>query len=259
MVDDIIVWWVEQDCFDVMPNASNTARVRQAVGGRDQTPDRAVMALQGPKARQRVERGCPVASRVPRFHVTEFDWNGSICLAAGTGYTGEDGIECVVPAGAAPSFWSAMLECGLAPAGLGARDTLRLEAGFPLHGHELGPGITPLQARLGWVVGWSKPTFRGKQALEREREAGPRRLLAGLVADGRQPPRQTNPVNMGGRRIGEVSSGNFSPTLQRGIAMAFLEPDVSVGDQVEVEGRRQSIGCTVAPTPFVPGGRKSDG
>ena len=162
VLDDIIVWWVAEDRFDVMPNASNTARVRAAVGGTDVTATRAIVAVQGPEARQRLDMVAPDAASVGRFRVTGFSWSGHECVAAGTGYTGEDGVECAIPASVAPSFWEAVLGAGIRPAGLGARDTLRLEAALPLHGHELGPGITPLQAGLGWVVSWSKPEgFRG--------------------------------------------------------------------------------------------------
>ena len=154
VIDDIIVWWVAPTRFDVMPNASNTASVRGALGGPDVTHERAVIAVQGPSARQQLASVSPAAACVPRFGVATFAWEGVECVAAGTGYTGEDGVECAVPAARAEAFWWAVLEHGVVPAGLGARDTLRLEAGLPLHGHELGPGITPLQAGLGWVVGW---------------------------------------------------------------------------------------------------------
>ncbi len=179
VLDDIIVWWVDDEWFDVMPNASNTARVQAAVGGTDVTSGRAVIAVQGPAARQMLAPVAPAAAAVKRFHVTRFVWDGVECLAAGTGYTGEDGVELSVPAAVAPAVWREVLAAGVQPAGLGARDTLRLEAGLPLHGHELGPGITTLEAGLGWVVGWNKPTFRGKAALEEQRERGVGRLLAG--------------------------------------------------------------------------------
>ena len=252
VLDDIIVWWVREDRFDVMPNASNTARVREAVGGADVTSDRAVMAIQGPAARDRLRAVAPEAADVPRFGVGEIDWHGARCVVAGTGYTGEDGVECAVPADAAPAFWEAVTASGVAPAGLGARDTLRLEAGLPLHGHELGPGITPLQAGLGWVVAWDKGPFRGREALKAERENGPHRLLKGLVLAGRQPARQGCPVIMAGSPVGAVTSGNFSPLLERGIAMAFLPPEVGVGSEVQVEVRQRLVPAKVVKPPFLP-------
>jgi aminomethyltransferase len=257
VVDDIIVWWLADDVFDVMPNASNTARVRDAVGGRDTTATRAVIAVQGPAARHKLASVAPEAAAVAHFRVTPFSWDGADCVAAGTGYTGEDGVECSVPVDAATKFWQAVMDAGVAPAGLGARDTLRLEAGFPLHGHELGPGITPLQAGLSWVVGWDKDQFRGRAALERERAVGPRRALRGLVAESRQPPRDGASVLGATSAIGTVTSGNFSPVLGRGIAMAFLDTDhdMAVGGEVTIDVRGRSLPARVVDLPFVREGR----
>jgi aminomethyltransferase len=254
VADDIIVWWVDEARFDVMPNASNTDRVRAAVGGEDTTGGRAIVAVQGPGARKALAQVSPEAAAVGRFRVAPFEWKGTACLAAGTGYTGEDGVECAVPAEAAPGFWEAVLAANVTPAGLGARDTLRLEAGLPLHGHELGPGITPLQAGLGWVVGWDKGPFRGREALERERSQGPRRRLRGLLADGRQPPRQGAVVSAGGTDVGEVTSGNFSPMLERGIALAFVDSasEVDAGDRVCAAVRGRPLPVTVTRPKFWP-------
>ncbi len=254
VVDDIIVWWVAETRFDVMPNASNTTRVRAAIGGTDTTPTRAVIALQGPAARERLSTVAPAAATVPRFGVASFEWGGADCLVAGTGYTGEDGVECAVPVDVARGFWEAVLAAGVQPAGLGARDTLRLEAGLPLYGHELGPGITPLQAGLDWVVGWGKGEFSGRAALERERASGPRRRLRGLLADGRQPPRDGAVVEGGGVRVGTVTSGNFSPMLERGIALAFVDtaPRVVDGDRLTAVVRGREIPVQVTGQRFWP-------
>jgi aminomethyltransferase len=250
VLDDIIVWWVDDERFDVMPNASNTKRVVDAIGGDDVTATRAIVALQGPLARTRLQSVAPDAAAVPHFGVASFEWNGVACLVAGTGYTGEDGVECAVPADAAPAFWRAVVEAGFVPAGLGARDTLRLEAGLPLHGHELGPGITPLQAGLGWVVGWDKSDFRGRAALEAERERGIARRLRGMVLDGRQPPREGYAVRVDGKPAGEVTSGNFSPMLGRGIALGFLPPAVEPGAAVEIDLRGRAAPAEVVKPPF---------
>ena len=229
VLDDIIVWWHpddgDGDVFDVMPNASNTDRVRDAVGG-DETTARAGRARRAgtggarapgdgvPRGRRR--RSLP---RRPRRR-----GRASPCTVAGTGYTGERGRRDRRPGRrrrrpvGRPSSAPA-----IAPAGLGARDTLRLEAGLPLHGHELGPGITPLQAGLGWVVAWGKPAFRG-----RGRAGGRARRPACAATSSASPPR------VGGRRapscavlvdgdvVGEVTSGNFSPVLGHGIALGFV-------------------------------------
>ncbi|HAS13076.1 MAG TPA: glycine cleavage system aminomethyltransferase GcvT [Acidimicrobiaceae bacterium] len=254
VVDDIIVWWRDDEVFDVMPNASNTDGVRDAIGGEDVTATRAVLAIQGPDARARLAAVAPDAAEVPSFAVRSFDWDGHACTVAGTGYTGEDGVECAVPAEIAPAFWQALLAGGIEPAGLGARDTLRLEAGLPLHGNELGPGITPLQAGLGWVVRWDTE-FRGKAALQAEREAGVTRRLRGLICEGRRPPRTGNPVHVGGVSAGTVTSGNFSPMLETGIALAFLPPDVEDGVEVEIDVRGSVVPAVVTKPPFWPNDR----
>jgi aminomethyltransferase len=251
VLDDIIVWWAGDERFDVMPNASNTDRVVAAIGGDDVTASRAVLAVQGPDARERLRPIAPEVTGLPRFAVAPFEWQGVAGWAAGTGYTGEDGIELAVNADTAEALFRALIDAGIPPAGLGARDTLRLEAGLPLHGHELGPGITPLQAGLGWVVGWDKGPFRGREALEAERTRGVSRRLRGLVLEGRQPPRQGNPVLVDGKPAGEVTSGNFSPVLERGIALAFLPPDVGPGAPVEVDVRGRALPARVAKLPLV--------
>jgi aminomethyltransferase len=251
VLDDIIVWWVDDETFDVMPNASNTERVVGAIGGTDVTATRAIIAVQGPNARAKLRPVAPVAADVAHFGVTTFEWEGITCKAAGTGYTGEDGVELAVPVEVAGSVWDAVLGAGIVPAGLGARDTLRLEAGLPLHGHELGAGITPLQAGLGWVVGWDKGDFRGRAALEAERERGVARRLRGLTLEGRQPPREHNTVLVDGKPAGEVTSGNFSPVLGHGIALAFLPPDVEPGAAVEIDVRGRALPAIVVKPPFV--------
>ncbi len=260
VVDDVIVWWTTDDEFLVMPNASNTARLRDALVEEgapecaDITTTRAVLAVQGPHARRRLADIAPHFSGVGRFGVQPLRWDGHDCIVAGTGYTGEDGVEIHIPVAGAPDLWRRIVAAGVTPAGLGARDTLRLEAGLPLHGHELGPGITPLQARLGWVVGWDKGPFRGRDALERERAAGPRRLLTGLAVDGRQPPRQGCAVHAAGREVGEVTSGNFSPMLGHGIALAFVASDVADDAPLEVEVRGHLIAARRCALPFVRAG-----
>jgi aminomethyltransferase len=250
VLDDIIVWWVGEGRFDVMPNASNTSRVVGAIGGSDVTASRAIIAVQGPEARSRLATVAPEAAEVGRFRVAEVDVLGVPCVVAGTGYTGEDGVELAVPAASATAVWQAVTGAGVTPAGLGARDTLRLEAGLPLHGHELGPGITPLQAGLGWVVSWDKGPFRGRDALAAERERGIARRLRGLTVEGRRPPRAGQPVLRDGKVVGEVTSGNFSPTLGCGIALAFVPPDVAVGDGVEIDLRGTVVPAVVVKPPF---------
>jgi aminomethyltransferase len=254
VLDDIIVWWVDGERFDVMPNASNTSRVREALGVRedaDVTAERAIIAVQGPAARERLATVWADAAAVGRFRVALVDWQGVTCVVAGTGYTGEDGVELAVPAAQAAEVWAAVTGAGVEPAGLGARDTLRLEAGLPLHGHELGPGITPLQAGLGWVVSWDKGPFQGRDALAAERERGVHRRLRGIATEGRRPPRAEQRLFVDGQDAGEITSGNFSPMLGHGIALGFLSPDVDEGTKVDVEVRRgETLPGRVVPLPF---------
>jgi aminomethyltransferase len=254
VVDDIIVWWVDEDRFDVMPNASNTSDVRRAIGGTDVTEERAVIAVQGPEARTLLASVSPTAAAVHRFNVERFEWGGATCLVAGTGYTGEDGVECAIPAEVAPSFWEAVLAQGIVPAGLGARDTLRLEAGLPLHGHELGPGITPLQAGLAWVVGWDKGPFTGRAALEEERVNGPARRLRGLVGDGRQPLHDGADICRDGQKVGILTSGNFSPMRGCGIGLGLVEADAELldGDSVTVLQRGRELTASLLRPPLWP-------
>jgi aminomethyltransferase len=252
ILDDVIVWWHPDGPLDVMPNASNTDRVRSAIGGRDTTAERAILAVQGPEARQKVAAALGEApATVARFAVSQFDWDGITGAVAGTGYTGEDGVELAVPVADAPKVWEALTAAGVLPAGLGARDTLRLEAALPLHGHELGPGITPLQAGLGWVVSWDKGAFRGRTALSAEKERGVARRLRGIVTEGRRPPREGGSVSADGREIGVTTSGNFSPVLGHGIALALLDPAAKIGSKVAVEVRGQALAGQIVKTPFV--------
>ena len=261
VVDDIIVWWVDDERFDVMPNASNTTDVIKAIGGVDVTDERAVIAIQGPEARSLLAQISAEAATVHRFAVQRFEWAGVSCLVAGTGYTGEEGVECAVAAEVALDFWEAVLGQGIAPAGLGARDTLRLEAGLPLHGHELGPGITPLQAGLGWVVGWDKGDFTGRAALEEEKASGPARRLRGIVADGRQPLRDGSRLCEGEEQVGILTSGNFSPMRERGIGLGFVDADARLleGDPITVVQRGREIPARLVRPPLWPIRPEEDG
>ena len=263
VTDDIIVWWTDATSFDVMPNASNTTGVMAALTeealaagvhdltAQDVTATRALLAVQGPRARDQLATILGPASTTARFTVGSVTWEGVELLVAGTGYTGEDGVEIAVPADAARALFDALVGAGIEPAGLGARDTLRLEAGLPLHGHELGPGISPLQANLGWVVAWDKGDFRGRDALAAERDRGVTRRLRGLTTQGRRPPRQGQVVRRGHQEVGVVTSGNFSPELGHGVALAFLPPDSVEGDELTIDARGTELSAQVVSLPFV--------
>ena len=251
VIDDIIVWWISDDEFDVMPNASNTSGVLAAIPGVDVTDTRCVLAIQGPAARAKIAAVSSEFAAVPRFAVRQVRWRGVDLRIAGTGYTGEDGIEISVPNEVAADLLREIVAAGISPAGLGARDTLRLEAALPLHGHELSPDITTLEARLGWVVGWKKDDFRGKAALEAEKAAGSSRLLFGVATDTRQPLRDGATVHRDGAQVGVLTSGNFSPVLGHGIGLGLGDPSLAEGDEVTITLRGREVPARVVALPFV--------
>jgi aminomethyltransferase len=251
--DDVIVWWLGDDRFHVMPNASNTERVLGAVGGVDVTATRSILAVQGPHARERLAPLGEAAAGIGRFCVAPASVAGRPALVAGTGYTGEDGVELSLANEDAPAVLEALLAAGIVPAGLGARDTLRLEAALPLHGHELSPSITPLEAGLAWVVRFDKPRFRGRAALEAQRDGGVPRRLVGIATATRQPPREGAQVRRDGATVGTVTSGNFSPVLGHGIALALVDAADAPrpGDAVELELRGRELSARCVELPFV--------
>lgn len=251
VVDDIIVWWYSENEFDVMPNASNTSGVTAALPGRDVTHERCVLAVQGPNARAKVAALGAEFAEVPRFAVRRFDFGGVEVRVAGTGYTGEDGVEIAAPNEVAEEILARLVAAEITPAGLGARDTLRLESALPLYGHELSLTSTTLEARLGWVLGWDKETFRGRRAVEAERERGPARLLTGVIANGRQPLRDGGEVMVEGHSVGVLTSGNFSPVLERGIGLGLLTGELEVGSAATVSLRGREIPVTLSALPFV--------
>ena len=266
VIDDLIVYLHGDDDVLLVPNAANAAEVlrrlaeaapaRVAVDNRH--ADVAVLAVQGPRSLPVLEMlGLP--GEIGYMSFVTGTGGGADVTVCRTGYTGEHGYELLVGADRAEPLWDALLEAGqdlgIRPCGLGARDTLRTEMGYPLHGHELSRDITPVQARAGWAVGWNKPAFWGSEALRAEKEAGPARLLWGLRATGRGIPRPGMAVvDDAGRSLGEVTSGTFSPTLRTGIALALLDASAGVGEgaevNVDVRGRPQAV--EVVKPPFVP-------
>ncbi len=264
VVDDVIVYLVGPDEVLAVPNAANAAAVadvlREAapagVTVTDRHRDVAVLAVQGPRSTEVVEGVVgPVAGlEYMAFRDLAAPGTGTPVRVCRTGYTGERGYELLVAADGAGPVWDALVAAGAAPAGLGARDTLRTEMGYPLHGQDLSPDISPVQAGSGWAVGWAKPAFRGRAALLAEKEAGPARRLRGLRATGRGVPRAGMPVLAGGERVGVTTSGTFSPTLRTGIALALIDTaaGVALDDAVVVDVRGRGLECTVVKPPFVP-------
>ena len=262
IVDDLIVYR-EADGFLLVPNAANWPKVADAV--RDSAPpttevtprpDVAVIAVQGPRASEVVAGLFPEAAELAYMHMAAAHYGGQPARVCRTGYTGERGFELLVPGDVAPKLWEELFDrgapLGIVPVGLGARDTLRLEMGYALHGNDISTDTDPFEARLGWAVALDKGGFRGREALRARKQAGPERLLVGLAATDRLIPRHGMAVLDGDRRVGEVTSGTFSPTLRHGIALAYVLPDVAAKDtelQVDVRGKRG--GARVTRPPFV--------
>lgn len=269
VVDDLILYLRSSDDVFLVPNAANTARVvamlqAEAPDGveiTDEHEQHAVIAVQGPRSDEVLDAlGLPVDHDYMSFDTAR--WQEQEIIVCRTGYTGERGYELVAPAEVAPALWDALVEAMAAheglPCGLGARDTLRTEMGYPLHGNDLGPQITPVMARSAWAVGWEKERFWGKEALVAQRLAKDSRLLRGLRVTGRGIPRPHCPVRLTddaggvtGDEVGEVTSGTFSPTLKVGIALALLERSVALGDEVVIDVRGRAVPAEVVKPPFV--------
>lgn len=271
ILDDVIAYRLADDRFVVIANAGNRAAVAGALTQRargfdavvtDETDTTALIAVQGPRATDVLAAtpglgsfSVPLSAqkyyRAAHALFTPPEGAEVDVLIARTGYTGEDGFEIVVPAAAAVALWDALLAAGepsgLVPAGLAARDTLRLEAGMPLYGHELSRSIRPAQAGLGRAVAADKSDFVGKGA-----PADPdARVLVGLVSEGRRAARAGYAVYDGDRAVGEVTSGALSPTLGHPIAMAFVDSSVSApGTGLSLDVRGSRIPATVTPLPF---------
>ncbi|MBV9011877.1 MAG: glycine cleavage system aminomethyltransferase GcvT [Pseudonocardiales bacterium] len=269
VVDDLIAYLVGPDQVFCVPNAANASEVAHrlaaaappAVTVTDQHQEYAVLAVQGPRSAELLAAvglglGATVAD-IDYMAFTDAHHDGARVRVGRTGYTGERGYELLPSWEHAPDLWAALLAAagplGGRACGLGARDTLRTEMGYPLHGQDLSREITPLQGGLSWAIGWGKPAFWGRQALLAERERGPSRRLRGLRATGRGVPRPHMTVHSTtGAPVGQTTSGTFSPTLRTGIALALLDPAVTRGDRVEVDVRGRALPCEVITPPFVP-------
>ena len=265
VVDDLIVYLRADDDVLLVPNAANTAEVvrrlaaaaPEGVEVRDEHESFGVLAVQGRRSDEVLTAlGLPCGDDVlPYMAFREVDRDGAPLVVCRTGYTGERGYELLPRWEETPALWDAVLEAGrelgIRPCGLGARDTLRTEMGYPLHGQDLSMDITPVQARIGWAVGWKKPAFWGRDVLLAEREQGARRLLWGLEGLDRGIPRAHMKVVLAGGAVGEVTSGTFSPTLRKGIALALLDPSVEEGAEVEVDVRGRPSRFRVRKPPFV--------
>ena len=260
VLDDLIVYRVNVDRWMVVPNAANTAAVvrrlqdvsTEAVVVADESTLWGVLAIQGPRSLELVESLLDVElSHLSFGQHTRTEADEPPTMVCRTGYTGELGVEVVASLEVCGTVWDGAVEAGAQRCGLGARDTLRLEMGYPLHGNELGPEVSPYEARSGWAVKLEEREFVGRDALADARQAGPRRRLWGLVGDGRRPPRAGMQVTVAGAPAGEVTSGSFSPTLGVGIGLALLDTDVEEGATATVDVRGTDVAFTVTRPPMV--------
>jgi aminomethyltransferase len=270
VVDDLIVYLKDDDHLLLVPNAANSDEVLRRLEAAapdgvtitDHHDSHVVLAVQGTRSDEVLDAlGLPTGHDYMSF--VEAPFEGADVVVCRTGYTGERGYELIAPNEVAGALWDALLKAGeqydVQPCGLGARDTLRTEMGYPLHGQDISMEITPVQARLGWAIGWKKDAFWGKAALEAERERGPEVTLRGLVASGRGIPRPHMSVRLArDLPIGEVTSGTFSPTRKVGVALALISSQVEEGAEVSVDVRGREEIFVVTRPPFVqPGVREA--
>jgi aminomethyltransferase len=263
VVDDLIVYLKDDDHLLLVPNAANSAEVLRRLEAAapdgvtitDHHETHVVLAVQGTKSDEVLDAvGLPTGHEYMSF--AEAPYDGVDVVVCRTGYTGERGYELIAPNEVAGPLWDALLKAGepydVQPCGLGARDTLRTEMGYPLHGQDISMEITPVQARLGWAIGWKKDAFWGKAPLEAERAAGPIVTLRGLVASGRGIARPHMSVRLTrDLPIGEITSGTFSPTLKKGVALALINAQVADGAEVSVDVRGREGVFVVTKPPFV--------
>ena len=263
VIDDLIVYRNSPEDFFLIPNASNTADVVRSISKavpvgiviENLHEEYGVIALQGPKAGD-VLASLNVDINLDYMSFKKVLINSEPVILCRTGYTGEFGFEIVPAAKSTSAIWASLVEA-ISPyegliCGLGARDTLRTEMGYPLHGHELSLEISPLQAAAGWSVGWKKEKFTGRESLLAEKKSGPRKVLRGLSSSDRGIPRAGMQVkNRDGQIIGDITSGTFSPTLKNGIALALLNPETQIGESVIVDVRGRDCLATVVALPMV--------
>ncbi|MGD9897018.1 MAG: glycine cleavage system aminomethyltransferase GcvT [Candidatus Methylacidiphilaceae bacterium] len=267
IIDDLFAYRIGPSEFFLVVNASRTETdfrwfserlVGAGAAVSDESACWGALALQGPQARNILRRLFPeLPEALERRAIVAVSWKGSRLWVARTGYTGEDGAELFFPVSLATSLWDALLETGVSsglyPCGLAARDILRLEAGLPLNGHELSEAVTPLEARLAWVVDWEKrASFPGKEALEERRRRGPYVSLVAFVVDGRAPPPRTGYELLNGETVvGRVTSGGFSPTMEAAIGMGYVDSALANhGTRLHYVVRGNRYGITLKPAPL---------
>ena len=263
VVDDLIVYLRSKDEVLIIPNASNSTKVLEIIKSnvskdievKNLHQDIAIIAIQGPKSFELVnDLGLPTDMQYMAFKDVSF--MGQPITICRTGYTGEKGFELLIPAQGAINIWDEIIskgqKYGAKAVGLGARDTLRTEMGYPLHGQDISLNISPLEAGLSWAVNLEKSNFLGKDALLKEKASGIKRKLVGIKAVERAIPRSHMRVlDVDKKDIGEITSGTFSPTLKSGIALALVDSKIEINDKVFVDVRGNSLEFVVTKPPFV--------
>lgn len=260
-VDDIIVYRLGNERFLIIVNASNVDKdqawfeehIGPNVHFENLTDQFGLLALQGPKSSAIMAKtfGTDQFGKLQYYTCTSFDGG----VVARTGYTGEDGFEIMVPKADLTDLWRKLFEAGkdfnLVPAGFGARDTLRLEAGMPLYGHDMDDTITPLEAGIGWTLDWSKAAFPAREVLWRQKEAGVSKKLVGFEMIDRGIPRQGHQIALNGKNVGEVTSGSFSPTLGKNIGMGYVPIEAAQAErEIEVVIRDKALKAKIVKLPF---------
>jgi len=264
VLDDLIVYYVAPERYRIVFNAATRDKVMAWVHSHkegfyisiNERDDLAMLAVQGPNARTKVEAAVPtvvsaVIADLAPFHSVEV----ADMFVARTGYTGEDGYELMLRANEVSGLWDVLINLGVHPVGLGARDTLRLEAGMSLYGADMDESVTPLESALGWTVSWEpeERSFIGRAALEAQRQDESRNKLVGLVLESKGVLRNHQKVMCDGRVVGEITSGSFSPTMGRAIALARVPRSVNGLCQVELRGK--PVVARIVKPPFVRNGK----
>jgi len=267
-IDDLLVYRFSEDRYLLVVNAANAEKdyrwIRSHPDGEveviDRSDDTALLALQGPAAPAIMAPLAEGALGLKRYRFMETLIDGVPAIVGRTGYTGEDGFEIYVPPARAAKVWRRLMEAGrsegLAPAGLGARDTLRLEAKMALYGNDIDETTSVLEADLGWIVSWEKGDFIGRDELARQRQGGVQRRLVGFEMIDQGIPRHGYPIVLAGRPAGAVTSGGFAPFLRKSIGMAYLPSGHdTIGTRFEVLVRGAALTAQVVPTPFYKRGK----
>jgi len=258
VLDDLFVYRLGGDRYLIVTNAANHEGDLAWLGGRSRefdvivrdVADRyAMLAVQGPHARQVLGSALGIGLP-PRFHVSHVRIGRRPALVCGTGYTGEDGVELLIDPEVAAPIWAELLDAGVVPCGLGARDTLRLEVCYPLHGNELTPSRNPIEAGLGWCCK-EETSFIGAEAIARARSEGTAERLVAFKIEGQGIPREGNSVLRGGEEVGAVTSGTFSPSLEVGAGMAYVKSELAeVGTEIEIDVRGKRRPARIASRPL---------